>query len=114
MMPAAAPRSVEMRDEPTSDDQLRAVREAYRTRVRRFGEARWRMADRVADAERRFREYRERADARIADLEAQNADLRKEVAGKDQELRTVMSTKTFRYSARLRQAYGWLRGRGRR
>jgi hypothetical protein len=103
-----------MRDQPTSDDELRAVRDAYRTRVRRWGEARWRMADRVADAEHRFREYRERAEARIADLEAQNADLRTEVAGKDRELHTLLSTKTFRYSARLRQAYGWLRGRDRR
>ena len=45
------------------------------------------------------------------ELEAQNADLRSEVAGKDEELRTLLNTKTFRYTAAVRRFYGRLRGK---
>jgi hypothetical protein len=103
-------RTPDAMDQHTPEEDLRTLRAAYRTRVRRFGAERVRMADRVAEAERDHREYRERAEAKITDLEAQNADLRSEVEGKDRELRTILNTKTFRYSAAVRRFYGRLRG----
>ncbi|HEX2025802.1 MAG TPA: hypothetical protein VHH92_05365 [Actinomycetota bacterium] len=88
-------------------DELRA---AYRERVRRDAAAHVAMADRFGEMEHRHgQEVRQLRD-RIADLEAQNADLRSELAGKEEELRALLSTKTFRYSAALRRLYGRLRG----
>jgi hypothetical protein len=94
-----------------ADDDLETLRRAYRERVRRDADAHRAMADRLGEAQERHRLEREVLDAKIADLEAQNADLRSEVAGKDEELRTIQNTKTFRYSASLRRFYGRLRGR---
>jgi Tfp pilus assembly protein FimV len=94
-----------------ADDDLETLRRAYRERVRRDADAHRAMADRLGEAEVRHRREREELEARIADLEAQNADLRSEVAGKDEELRTLLDTKTFRYTAAIRRLYGRLRGR---
>jgi chromosome segregation ATPase len=93
------------------DDDLETLRRAYRERVRRDADAHRAMADRLGEAAERHRREREELEARIADLEAQNADLRSEVAGKDEELRTLLDTKTFRYTAAIRRLYGRLRGR---
>jgi outer membrane protein TolC len=93
------------------DEELGTLRRAFRDRIRRDADAHRAMADRLGEAEERRRVERLEADARIADLEAQNADLRSEVAGKDEELRTLLSTKTFRYTAAIRRFYGRLRGR---
>ncbi|HKX25309.1 MAG TPA: hypothetical protein VJP08_03215 [Actinomycetota bacterium] len=93
------------------DQELDTLRRAFRDRIRRDADAHRAMADRLAEAEERHRVERLEAEARIADLEAQNADLRSEVAGKDEELRTLLSTKTFRYTAAIRRFYGRLRGR---
>jgi chromosome segregation ATPase len=95
----------------SKDDDLETLRRAYLERVRRDADAHRAMADRLGEAEERHRREREELHARIADLEAQNADLRSEVAGKDEELRTLLDTKTFRYSAAVRRLYGRLRGR---
>jgi chromosome segregation ATPase len=94
-----------------ADDDLETLRRAYRERVRRDADAHRAMADRLGEAAERHRREREELEARIADLEAQNADLRSEVAGKDEELRTILNTKTFRYTAAIRRLYGRLRGR---
>jgi hypothetical protein len=93
------------------DDDDHALRRAYRERILRDADAHRIMAERVAETEERHRRELDERDARIADLEAQNADLRSEIAGKDQELRTLFSTKTFRYTAAVRRFYGRLRGR---
>ncbi|MGH2677835.1 MAG: hypothetical protein ACRDHB_05700 [Actinomycetota bacterium] len=93
------------------DEELGTLRQAFRDRIRRDADAHRAMADRLGEAEERHRVERLEAEARIADLEAQNADLRSEVAGKDEELRTLLSTKTFRYTAAIRRFYGRLRGR---
>lgn len=95
----------------SKDDDLEILRRAYRERVRRDADAHRAMADRLGEAEEGHRREREVLEARIADLEAQNADLRSEVAGKDEELRTILNTKTFRYTAAIRRFYGRLRGR---
>jgi hypothetical protein len=100
--------------EGTPQDELRAVREAYRTVVRHSATSRSKMADRVADAERRHREYRTWAERRIDDLERDNDLLRREVVGKDRELQSVLETKTFRYTTGLRNAYGRVRSLFRR
>jgi hypothetical protein len=94
-----------------ADEDLETLRRAYRERVRRDADAHRAMADRLGEAAERLRREREELEARIADLEAQNADLRSEVAGKDEELRTILNTKTFRYTAAIRRLYGRLRGR---
>jgi outer membrane protein TolC len=93
------------------DQELDTLRRAFRDRIRRDADAHRTMADRLGEAEERHRVERLEAAARIADLEAQNADLRSEVAGKDEELRTLLSTKTFRYTAAIRRFYARLRGR---
>jgi hypothetical protein len=100
--------------EGTPQDELEAVREAYRTVVRGSAASRSRMADRVADAERRHREYRAWAERRIHDLERENDVLRGEVVGKERELQSVLDTKTFRYTSGLRNAYGRVRSLFRR
>jgi hypothetical protein len=100
--------------EGTPQDELEAVREAYRIMVRGSAAGRSRMADRVAEAERRHREYRAWAERRIEDLEQENDVLRREVVGKDAELQSVLNTKTFRYTTGLRNAYGWIRSLFRR
>ncbi|MGH2766423.1 MAG: hypothetical protein ACRDKA_11015 [Actinomycetota bacterium] len=100
--------------EGTPQDELEAVREAHRTVVRRDAVARSKMADRVADAERHHREYRTWAERRIDDLERENDMLRREVVGKEGELQSVLSTKTFRYTTGLRNAYGRVRSLFRR
>lgn len=100
--------------EGTPPDELQAVREAYRAMIRGSAMGRSRMADRVAEAERRLREYRFWAQPRIEDLERENDALRREVVGKDAELQSVLNTKTFRYTAGLRSAYGWVRSKFRR
>jgi outer membrane protein TolC len=94
-----------------ADEELDTLRGAFRDRIRRDADAHRAMADRLGEAEERHRVERLEAEARIADLEAQNADLRSEVAGKDEELRTLLSTKTFRYTAAIRRFYERLRGR---
>jgi hypothetical protein len=93
------------------NEELGTLRRAFRDRIRRDADAHRAMADRLGEAEERHRVERLEAEARITDLEAQNADLRSEVAGKDEELRTLLSTKTFRYTAAIRRFYGRLRGR---
>jgi hypothetical protein len=100
--------------EGTPQDELEAVRDAYRTVVRSSAAARSRMADRVAEAERRHREYRTWAERRIDDLERENDVLRREVIGKEGELQSVLGTKTFRYTTGLRNAYGRVRSLFRR
>jgi hypothetical protein len=100
--------------EGTPQDELEAVRQAYRTVVRGSAASRSAMADRVADAERRHREYRAWAERRIHDLERENDMLRAEVVGKEAELQSVLDTKTFRYTTGLRNAYGRFRSLFRR
>jgi len=100
--------------EGTPQDELEAVRQAYRTVVRGSAASRSAMADRVADAERRHREYRAWAERRIHDLERENDMLSGEGVGKEAELQSVLDTKTFRYTTGLRNAYGRVRSLFRR
>jgi hypothetical protein len=95
--------------EGTPRDELRTVREAYRTAMRRAATGRSRMADRVADAERRYREYRAEAEPRIADLEQQVEDLRRQLSDRERDLEALLNTRTFRYTAGLRNVYGHIR-----
>jgi Tfp pilus assembly protein FimV len=91
-------------------DELRALRQAYRERVRRDADAHLAMADRVGEAGEQRRRERREMEARITDLEAQNTDLRSELRNKNEELDRLMNTKTFRYTAAVRRFYGHLRG----
>jgi hypothetical protein len=93
-----------------SDHDVEALRRTFHERIRRDADAHRAMADRLGEAEERHREERLALETRIADLEAQNGALRSEVEGKDRELRTLLDTKTFRYSAAVRRLYGRLRG----
>jgi hypothetical protein len=92
-------------------DELRALRRAYRERVRRDAEAHRAMADRLGEAGEDRRRERQEMEGRIIDLEAQNTDLRSEIRGKDAELDTLLNTKTFRYTAAVRRFYGRFRSR---
>jgi Tfp pilus assembly protein FimV len=93
-----------------NDDELRALQRAYRERVRRDADAHRAMADRLGEAGEDRRRERAEMEARIIDLEAQNADLRSEIRGKNEELGRLLDTKTFRYTAAVRRFYGRLRG----
>jgi hypothetical protein len=93
-----------------NDNELRALRRAYRERVRRDADAHRAMADRLGEAGQDRRRVREVMEARITDLEGQNTDLRSEIRGKNEELGRLLNTKTFRYTAAVRRFYGRLRG----
>ena len=59
---------------------------------------RWTLADRVADL-----------DAEIAALKEEIARLEQELAAKEAHVRSVVNSKTWRYTAPLRNLYGRLR-----
>jgi hypothetical protein len=86
------------RTEGTLVEQLAALRRAYERRGRMLVAQRWTLADRLADL-----------DAQIAALEEEIARLEREVAGRKGELDRLLNTKTFRYTAALRDLYGRLR-----
>ncbi|MGH2724173.1 MAG: hypothetical protein ACRDI0_07880 [Actinomycetota bacterium] len=89
--------------------RLEALQAAYEARGRLLATQRWTFADRVRDAEARERATRRRLEAETARLSAEVARLEAEVAGKDRELHTLLGTRTFRYTAGLRRAWGALR-----
>jgi chromosome segregation ATPase len=93
-----------------NDDELRALRRAYRERFRRDAEAHRAMADRLGEAGEDRRRERQEMEGRITDLEAQNTDLRSEIRRKNEELDRLLNTKTFRYTAAVRRFYGRFRG----
>jgi polysaccharide pyruvyl transferase WcaK-like protein len=105
--PDARPRSVE-----DLERQLAALARAFEARGRRLAVQRWRMADRLADADERARDERERLEAIVGDLERRNEGLEREVEGKQGELERLLATRTFRYTAALRGLWGRLRRRG--
>jgi polysaccharide pyruvyl transferase WcaK-like protein len=114
---AAAARRRPPRQAPASvqelERQFAALRRAFELRGRRLAIQRWRMADRVAEVERAVREMRERLDRSEAEgeeLRARKAALEREVAAKQAELDRLMNTRTFRYTAPLRRAWGRARG----
>ena len=74
-------------------------------RGRRLVAQRWRMADRLAEVEEEVAAGREEQRA----LRAEVARLEREVAGKQGELARLLATRTFRYTAAARRAYGRLR-----
>jgi polysaccharide pyruvyl transferase WcaK-like protein len=84
--------------EVTLGEHLAALRRAYERRGRMLVAQRWTLADRLADL-----------DAEIAALREEIARLEREVAGRKGELERLLNTKTFRYSAALRNFYGRLR-----
>jgi predicted nucleic acid-binding Zn-ribbon protein len=108
MMPRPAPVRGHMR-EGTPQDELRAVRDAYRTAMRRSAAGRSRLADRFAEMERRHREYRTETERRIDELERQIEDLRVRLEAREREIETLLNTKTFRYTAAIRGVYGQIR-----
>jgi hypothetical protein len=105
---------IRRRDEHGVRDRLEAVLAAYHERGRLLARQRWTLADRVRDAEARERATRERLEAQAARWRSEAARLEAEVAGKDRELRTLLHTRTFRYTAGLRRAWGAIRGLFRR
>lgn len=85
----------EERDEPESED----LRRAYEARGRLLASQRWALADRVSQLDREIEALREQ----VRWLEGQ-------VAERTRELEELRSTRTFRYTAAIRGAYGRLRG----
>jgi polysaccharide pyruvyl transferase WcaK-like protein len=84
--------------EVTLAEHVVALRRAYERRGRMLVAQRWTLADRLADL-----------DAEIAALGEEIARLKREVAGRKGELERLLNTKTFRYTAALRNLYGRLR-----
>jgi polysaccharide pyruvyl transferase WcaK-like protein len=94
---------------PAWSDPLRA---AYRERGRRLVAQRWRLADRLARTEEELATSEQegsRLRKEISRLEDRERELEAEVSGKQGELDRLMATRTFRYTAALRRAYGKLR-----
>jgi hypothetical protein len=86
-------------------DQLRLLREAHEARGRLLARQRWEFADRLRD------ETADR-DAEIGRLQTEVDRLAREVEGKQQELATLLNTRTFRYTTALRGLWGKIRRRG--
>jgi hypothetical protein len=90
-------------------DPLRA---AYRERGKRLVTQRWRLADRLARTEEELAASEQegsRLQMEISRLEGRERELEAEVSGKQGELDRLMATRTFRYTAALRRAYGKVR-----
>ncbi len=85
-------------------ETLRLLREAYEARGRLLARQRWEFADRLRD------ETEER-DRELTRLRQDVERLHREAEGRRRELERLMSTRTFRYTAILRNAYGRLRSR---
>ncbi|HEV3475528.1 MAG TPA: hypothetical protein VG602_09195 [Actinomycetota bacterium] len=85
-------------------ETLRLLREAHEARGRLLARQRWEFADRLRD------ETEER-DRELARLRQEIERLAREAEGRRRELERLMSTRTFRYTAGLRNAYGWFRAR---
>jgi polysaccharide pyruvyl transferase WcaK-like protein len=116
----AAARRRPSRETPASarelERQLASLRRAFELRGRRLAIQRWRMANRVAEEERAaraMRERAERAEAESAELRARRDALEREVQGKQDVIDDILNSRTFRYTAPIRRAIGWLRRRGR-
>jgi polysaccharide pyruvyl transferase WcaK-like protein len=89
-----------------------ALLEAFRSRGRRLVTQRWRLADRLAETEKDLAAAEEegaRLGGEVARLEERERELEAEVSGKQGELDRLMATRTFRYTAALRRAYGRIR-----
>ena len=99
---------------PEGAGGLEALRSAHEARGRLLARQRWLFADRVRDAEARERDTAQRLEREIARLRSEVSRLEAEVAGKDRELRTLLSTRTFRYTAGLRRVWAAVRGPFRR
>lgn len=91
-------------------DQLRArlerLRAAYEKRGERMAAERVRFADLLSESELRGSDL----ERQVARLEEERDGLRAEVVGKDGELRRLMNTRTFRWTAGIRRLWGRLRG----
>lgn len=85
-------------------ETLRLLREAYEARGRLLARQRWEFADRLRD------ETEER-DRELMRLRGEVERLQREADGRKQELDRLTSTRTFRYTAGFRTAYGRLRSR---
>jgi hypothetical protein len=85
-------------------ETLRLLREAYEARGRLLARQRWEFADRLRD------ETEER-DHELDRLRQEVERLSREADGRRRELERLTSTRTFRYTAGLRNAYGRLRSR---
>ena len=88
----------EARTQVTLAEHLTALRRAHERRGRMLVAQRWTLADRVADL-----------DAEIAALKEEIARLEQELAAKEAHVRSVVNSKTWRYTAPLRNLYGRLR-----
>jgi hypothetical protein len=96
---------------PTGDGEDRELREAHRllreaheARGRLLAKQRWEFADRLRD------ETEER-DRELVRLRQEVERLEREAEGRRRELERLLSTRTFRYTAGIRGAYGWVRAR---
>jgi hypothetical protein len=83
-------------------ETLRLLREAHEARGRLLARQRWEFADRLRD------ETEER-DRELVRLRQEIERLEREAEGRKQELNRLLSTRTFRYTAGVRNAYGRLR-----
>ena len=94
----------------TSDDlaelreRLRVLEEAHEARGRLLERQRWQFADRL-------REETEARDREIERLRGEVERLEESVRARQRELDDLRATKTFRYTAALRRAWGRIRGR---
>jgi hypothetical protein len=89
-----------------------ALRAGYEERGKRLTLQRWRFADRLADTEDVLvasRRDRARLRVEVEELRKRERELEAEVIGKQGELDRLIATRTFRYTAALRRAYGRLR-----
>lgn len=90
---------------PSPEDQ--SLRTAYEALSARLAAQREALADQIDD-------LRAEIAAMQRELERSREDVREareRAAAKEQEVRTLLGTKTYRYTAPFRNAYAWLRGR---
>jgi polysaccharide pyruvyl transferase WcaK-like protein len=102
--PAEPPRSSADVDRHTA-----ALRRAFEARGRRLAIQRWRMGDRVAEVERTIRDVRERlerTEAEATALREERDALRRQLAAHKAELDWIKNSRTFRFTAPFRRAWG--------
>ena len=99
-------------DRPPAGGELERLRAAHESRGRQLVNLRWRTADAYAgarDEARRRRAESEAAREEADRLRDENERLREEHHAAAQELERLQNTRTFRYTAALRRAYGRFR-----
>jgi hypothetical protein len=114
--------------EPTATqlrEHLRSLAAAHASFARRVAADRARLAERVEEREAERRRNVEHLEAEIArrdqeverlrgQVDHERAQRETQVADRDRQLKALLNTRTFRYTAALRRAWGWLIRLGRR